>query len=224
MVYKVATIEANLATNAANDSTLTLDYVQSHLSIHVRAYTDFSAVIPVKPEAYAVYNKTTVAEDRKEIKFEETQISSSLSINGTDVKINIVYGEDNITVSSEGVNEEVVSYLNKTYGDGLTIEVFNYYNKVEEGAENNSGTTVTSTVTRDELKAALASATVSWTEANQVKQFVCSYGYNNNDRTKEVYGQDPEAVTIAPADAMELTKYVDKKASDKNKAIVDVWR
>ena len=121
----------------------------SKLSVHVRTATDVTVFLPVEASAYSV------------AVFKETQtpgrtggygVNSAIwHIDGNPVTATAEFDEEKggITVTVEGVTEAVAKYLYDGYKDGLTVEVWNYYND---------------DVTMDGLKASFdAGATVSFT-------------------------------------------------------------
>ena len=97
----------------------------SKLSVHVRTATDVTVFLPVEASAYSV------------AVFKETQtpgrtggygeMSAVWHIDGNPVTATAEYGDNGITVKVTGVTEAVAKYLYDGYQDGLTVEVWNYY-------------------------------------------------------------------------------------------------
>lgn len=106
------------------------DYLESHLSIHVRYATDVELFIPVPREYYceaddmAILNKHT-----EDLTIHGGPYKTEYVINGFVVSLNIEYVEDGIRIWTEGICEEVIEYCEEHYGDGLTFEVWNYFNE-----------------------------------------------------------------------------------------------
>ena len=74
----------------------------------------------------------------------ETQ-TTEYTICGNTVTLNIEYQAGGIRIWTEGINEEVIAYCRERFNDGITFEVWNYYN---DGADTETlkpmldGTTV----------------------------------------------------------------------------------
>lgn len=87
------------------------------LSIHVRDTTDVTVTIPIIDQALKD-DFAIIAKHDKEYAYSE-----SLDINGNTVEL--IYGlseEGYLTITTKGVNAEVLDYCRKTYADGLTFE------------------------------------------------------------------------------------------------------
>lgn len=145
-------IEVNLSMNALRDKD---DYIYTNLSIHVRDTADVEVFIPVTPEYYC-------ATDDMEIVLSHAQAKEIHSIrpdrieyeiDGYKVTATVNYEAAGIRIKTQGIRPEVLTYLRNNYADGLTIQIWNYYNDyaVKQG--------------RDALKEMLDKSTVSFTTA-----------------------------------------------------------
>ena len=73
-------------------------------------------------------------------------------INGYMVVATVSYEATGIRIKTDGITPEVLTFLRNTYADGLTIEIWNYYNEYAV------------TLGRDGLKEMLDKSTVSFTK------------------------------------------------------------
>ena len=119
-------IEANLSVNAEKDVD---DYIATKLSIHVRDTSDIEIFIPVPAEYYcAADDMNIVLSHRLEVEQHSPSAETmTYNINGHDITLKVSFELAGIRVKSEGINAEVLRYLRKTYYDGITFEVWNYY-------------------------------------------------------------------------------------------------
>ena len=140
-------VEVNLSLNAEREKD---DYVFSKLSIHVRDTTDVELFIPVGIEYYCAADDMNIVVSHKE-ELEKHSISSSkmeYTIDGHTVEATVTFEAAGIRIKTAGINPEVLKFLRKNYGDGVTFEVWNYY---QDGR------------TRQELKQMLDRTTISFT-------------------------------------------------------------
>lgn len=168
-------VEINLALNAEHEQG---DWVESHLSIHVRDTTDVTVFLPVSAEYYCPADDMMIVQKHDEAyQYNETAESVSMDINGNVVTLNVTFAENGITISTQGINADVLKYLRSMYGDGLTFEVRNYYNE--------------SVTNRSVLQNILNNSVVTFDTAPKI--FVNAFG-----KTEDVV--DPLACTVKPAD------------------------
>ena len=120
-------VEVNLSLNAEKEQD---DYITSKLSIHVRDTTDVEIYIPVPAEYYCdTDDMFIVVSHRQEV--EEHGPSSEtmeFDVDGQKVSISVDFELGGIRVKTSGINRDVLRYLRRNYGDGITFEVWNYYN------------------------------------------------------------------------------------------------
>ena len=140
-------VEINLSMNAEREKD---DYIASKLSIHVRDTTDVEIFIPVPAEYYcAADDMYIVVSHKEEIEAHgPTSESMEFEVNGQKVSISVAFELGGVRIKTVGTNREVLRYLRTNYGDGITFEVWNYYN---------------STATRKVVKEFLDKSTVSFT-------------------------------------------------------------
>ena len=145
-----AEIEVNLSMNAERDVD---DYIYTKLSIHIRDTSDVEVFIPVTPEYYCEADDMDIVLSHKlNVEMHSPQPDRiEYDINGHTVTATVSYEATGIRIKTQGITPEVLKYLRETYSDGLTIEVWNYYNDyaVEQG--------------RNELKKMLDKSTVKFT-------------------------------------------------------------
>ena len=61
-----------------------------------------------------------------------------MSINGNIVRLTTTYSQTGITISTSGINADVLKYLRNTYNDGLTFEITSYFNTKRVDANGNT--------------------------------------------------------------------------------------
>lgn len=131
-------VEINLAIQEHKDEQ------SSKLSIHVRDTTDVTVTIPMKPEYFLNVDDVSIVQKH----YDNMTYGKSMKIGNTTVEITVEYSDAGITVSTKGINSEVLKVCRELFEDGLTFEVWNYFN------EN---------TTADIMKEALDKSTVSFT-------------------------------------------------------------
>ena len=168
-------VEVNLS---VNDEKAEGDYISTKLSIHVRSITDVTVTIPVTAEYYCDADDMAivVSHQASVFKYNDTDnhYTMNYDVNGTNVTLTVTYKEDCIEVSTSGMTAELQEYLNTTYGDGLTFEVWNYYN------EN---------ATRPSLKQMLDQSTVAFADGKMPGHYVNAFAmlYDYQKEGKAVY-------------------------------------
>ena len=144
-------VEINLSMNAERDEN---DYIFTKLSIHIRDTVDMELFIPVTPEYYCQADDMEVVLSHKQ----DVELHSptpdhiEYDIDGHVVIATVSYEATGIRIKTEGITAEALTFLRNTYADGLTIEIWNYYNEyaVAQG--------------RTELKGMLDRSTVNFTK------------------------------------------------------------
>ncbi|MCH5227241.1 MAG: hypothetical protein J1F16_05430 [Muribaculaceae bacterium] len=111
------------------------DWLATHLSIHVRANTNVEIFIPIdaqyvcEPDDLAIVNKHL--EDKM---LHGGPESMTYNVGGKTVTLNIEhrFGEnyvpEGLRIWTEGIDQDVIDYCREEYGDGITFEVWNYFN------------------------------------------------------------------------------------------------
>lgn len=123
-------------------------YLESHLSIHVRHAGNVEVFIPVPAKYYCAADDMEIVEKH----FESAMVhggpkSVSYEIAGNIVTLNVDFVENGIRIWTQGINEAVIAHCQRNYGDGITFEVWNYFND---------------SINLDELKTYLNNATVEF--------------------------------------------------------------
>lgn len=155
-------VEINLTLNDENTEpgvteegeTFNQDYISSHLSIHVRTVCDVKVRIPVGVEYYCDADDMAIVKKHLEDHYAYGDQNHTLSfvIDGNKVTVNVDYDEEGFTITTAGINEDVINYLAEDYKDGLTFEIWNYFN---------------TEVTRADLKDMMNGATVEFLENDE---------------------------------------------------------
>lgn len=124
--------EVNLSVNDPRVNTENpYDYVATKLSIHLRYATDAEVFIPVPKELYCDADDMAIVKNHAEgnYVYNTEPHTVSMDLGGNTVTLTVSYSAEGITVKTEGMNADVLAYTEGKYKDGLTFEVWNYYNK-----------------------------------------------------------------------------------------------
>ena len=109
------------------------------LSIHVRKGTDVKITVPIPGKYMCESDDFAILQDHLEGNGIYTgQSSTELTINHThqmtynidgkwNVTLSVEIDEFGMTVSTSGINQELIDYLFEKNGDGINFEVWNYY-------------------------------------------------------------------------------------------------
>ena len=115
-------VEINLSVNDK-------DYLESHLSIHVRAATDVEVFLPVPMEYYCSADDMNIVLSHKDnVLVYGGPYYTEYEIGGNLVTVNVEFRNEGIRIWTTGINQDVIDYCQKTYGDGVTFEIWNYFN------------------------------------------------------------------------------------------------
>ena len=105
------------------------DYLATHLSIHVRAVTDVEVFIPVPVDYYVEADDMAIVQKHEtDFMVHGGPIQKQWLINGQVVTLTVTFESNGIRVTTDGINDKVIDYLKEEINDGLTFEVWNYYN------------------------------------------------------------------------------------------------
>lgn len=120
---KTGEIEVNFAVQDHKDENA------SKLAVHVRDTADFKVFIPVSNQYYCSADDMYIVEKHYEnMTYNVETTTIERVIDGQTVTLNVTYTEAGIYVESEGINAKALQYCRNVYGDGITFEVYNYYN------------------------------------------------------------------------------------------------
>lgn len=150
-------VEVNLSINAEREKD---DYIFTKLSIHVRDTTDVEVFLPVPAEYYCEADDMNIVLSHR-LELERHSPSSSymeFEVDGQKVTTTVFFEMNGIRIKTQGVNSEVLKYLRTNYGDGITFEIWNYYN---------------TSATRNQLMQLLDMSTISFT--NNPPQYINAF-------------------------------------------------
>lgn len=122
-------VEVNLSVNEEKSVD---DYIWSKLSIHVRDTTDVEIFIPVGAEYYCEADDFYIVQKHdKEDAYVYTDNTTTveMTIAGQKVTLTIAHEQNGMRITTDGINAAVLKECRKTYGDGITFEVYSYYNE-----------------------------------------------------------------------------------------------
>ncbi len=147
-------VEINLSLNDKHEEG---DWIHTKLSIHIRAVTDVEVFIPVASEYYCALDDMdiVISHQLDLVKYIPQPTTENYTIvnanNGESYQVSatVAFESNGIRITTQGMTAELQEYLQETYGDGLTFEIWNYYN-------------VDST-NREQLKPFLDQSTVTFT-------------------------------------------------------------
>lgn len=117
-------VEVNLHATDKNG-----EYLETHLSIHVRSNTDVEIFIPIplmyccETDDMAIVNK-----HEENLMIHGGPLQTEYNINDITITLNIEYTYDGIRIWTDGINQDVINYCQDKYGDGITFEIWNYFN------------------------------------------------------------------------------------------------
>ena len=136
------------------------DYISTKLSIHVRDTTDVEVFLPVPAEYYCEADDMNIVLSHR-LELEQHSPSSSymeFEVDGQIVTTSVVFEMGGIRIKTQGINAQVLKYLRTNYGDGITFEIWNYYN---------------SSITRSNLKSFLDKSSISF--INNPPQYINAF-------------------------------------------------
>ena len=183
-------VEINLSVNDEKEEG---DYIATKLSIHIRALTDVEVFIPVTQEYYCDADDMAIVLSHKmdpNYQYsnpDQAEITNgytySYTIAGKTLTVTVTYEAEGIRVKTDGLTQEVLDYLQETYQDGFTVEVWNYFNDAIPQTEGS--TIVRKPIDRTGLKPMLDNSTVTFTStehpAYYVNAFAMLYDYQKVD-------------------------------------------
>lgn len=182
---------------------------ETKLSIHVRDTTDVTIVIPTPAEYYCSVDDMLIVQKHDIAQVYKTSSTVDMNINGNKVSLTTTYAEDGITISTKGINADVLKYLRDTYGDGLTFEINSYFATERLDASGNKVA-----VTRDEIQAMLNRSTISFTKTP--KFYLNAFGVINNAII-------PNDCNVTPADATLFGDRVGVAPKHGNTSYLYIW-
>lgn len=147
-------VEVNLSINDKHEEG---DWIHTKLSIHVRSVSDVEIFIPVPKELYldkddmdiVISHQLDLEEYIPQPTTESFTITNCDNGDEYEVSATVKFENEGIRITTQGMTGDLLAYLQKTYGDGLNFEIWNYYN-IDE-------------VDREALKPYLNATTVTFT-------------------------------------------------------------
>lgn len=156
-----AHVEVNMSINDEHEKD---DWIQTKTSIHVRDTTDIEITIPVPKEYYLEADDMAIVEKHyDDMVYNEGESTVTMNINGNSVTLTTTYKDGSITIKTSGINTSVLKYCRENFGDGLTFEVFNYYQNTNRSA----------------LQALLNQSTISFTD--DTRKYINAFGHIGGD-------------------------------------------
>lgn len=194
---------------SVNDEKEVDDYIATKLSIHIRALTDVEVFIPVKQAYYCdVDDMAIVLSHNLDINYQYSNPGQASIQNGytytytvageyvkdgetftanEEIHVFVTYEEGGIRVKTQGMTQAALDYLQYTYNDGITFEVWNYFNSeiINDALE-------TIPVTRADLKPMFDQSTVTFTASDKPSQYVNAFAmlYDYKKLDLHVYMKD----------------------------------
>lgn len=183
-------VEVNLSVNDEKEEG---DYIATKLSIHIRALTDVEVFIPVEQLYYCDKDDMAIVLNHQldpnyqysnpgqstiengysytyTVAGEYTKDGETLTANET-ILITVKYEAEGIRVTTQGVTQAALDFLQDHFFDGITIEVWNYFNsEIPTGNPNEF-----LPVTRTDLKPKLDASTVTFTTSANVQHYVNAF-------------------------------------------------
>lgn len=178
-------VEVNLS---VNDKREVGDWIHTKLSIHVRSVTDVEVFIPVPKELYLDVNDMdfVISHSLELEKYVPQPTIETFAItncdNGQEYEVGaaIYFENEGIRFKTQGMTGDLLAYLQKVYKDGLTFEIWTYYN--------------VDAIDRENLKPMLDATTVTFTGSPTL--FVNAFAPIGEDNHKNEW----DCVVTPPSD------------------------
>lgn len=215
LVRSLDNVEVNLSVEEHKD------YVASHLSIHVRANTDVTVTIPVNLEYICEADDFAIVTSHKEsneITVADGEASRTFEVGEPkiEVKLTVAHNKEEkaLVVTTSGISEELIDYLKKTYGDGITFEVWNYTNVLAPEVEGEETVEGDYTGIYDgNFKEDLDKSTISFvtTPSVYVNAFMGTYTADTDEEGNTTYKYDPNTKSNIDCDVTPVNATTDFK-------------
>lgn len=105
------------------------DYQASHLSIHIRYAGDVEVFIPIPKEYYCDVDDMAIVMKHEPNHMETINREFTLKDSDLTVSIEVIYEDGGIRIKTHGVTQEVIDWCYEKCEDGITFEVWNYFNE-----------------------------------------------------------------------------------------------
>lgn len=200
-------IEVNYAINdihsdAGEQKYLTAD-LWTKLSIHVRKATDVKITVPIPSKYFCQSDDLVILEKHRDdlISLPESQVNhvQHYNVNGHEITLTVTLNDNNMTVETTGINQDVIDYLFEQNGDGINFEVWNYYQtETAEWIENVKDIVVTpiEDLSQTELFGYMNQAQIEFLD-EVPSYYINAFGfeYENGEATNR---QHPYHATVTP--------------------------
>lgn len=161
------------------------DCLESHLSLHVRYAGDVEVFIPVSRQY------TCEKDDMDIVMMHEAnhmvhsasftlKDSASSPYGELTVSVTVAYEEDGIRITTHGVTQDVIDWCAEKCNDGITFEIWNYYNDPEKLGDELG-------ISYEELLDCLNRATVRFLGSELPDSYINSFG---KDEDKTSFSRD----------------------------------
>lgn len=182
-------VEVNLALDNK-----THDLLESHLSIHVRKATDVEIFIPVPAQFYCAADDMEIVLNHGVGNFiHGGPYSTEFKIGENVVTLTVSFESDGIKITTEGITQDVIDYCWANFEDGITFEVWNYFNDPDTGLPY---------IDMNDLKEYLDQSTVRFINKlpsqGMPSQYVNSFGRDNGKYGSE--NPDGKDFHVTPVD------------------------
>lgn len=168
-------------------------YLDSHLSIHVRAAVDVEIFIPVPAGCYIQKDDMDILGHFIHEGFgtygggELEKETIRYQIGDSVVTLTVAFEAEGIRITTNGINEEVMKFCRAEFHDGITFEIWNYFNDE---------------VTKEMLKGYLDQATIEFLDGEKPDYYINAFTEEGKgdydctvsivDKQADVYGDAVE--------------------------------
>lgn len=182
-------VEVNLALDGKDEDNSLI----SHLSIHVRHATDVEVFIPVPAAYYCdADDMAIVMEHKEELMKHGGPFKTIYNVGGNEVSLNVEFTDGGIRVWSDGITQEVIDYCREQFNDGITFEIWNYFNDPDMNLADGK-----LPISTEELKKCLDKATVKFLD-EVPEAYINAFGKINGKYSDE--NPDANDFHVTPVD------------------------
>lgn len=199
-------VEINLALDNKNN-----EYLESHLSLHVRHATNVEVFIPVPAKYYCEADDMDIVLNKfDEVMHHGGPHKTEFLIGDNMVTLNVEFKIDGIRIYTTGINSDVIAYCREHFEDGITFEVWNYFNDPDKVG--------TLPISMEELKTYLDRSTVRFID-DIPATYVNAFGVENGKygENGSLDGKDFHVVPESQLNSFDVPKEgTHLNGSDKN--------
>ncbi|MCH5234230.1 MAG: hypothetical protein J1E16_02980 [Muribaculaceae bacterium] len=172
------------------------------LSIHVRKATDVEIVVPIPGKYFVESDDLYIFTDHANFVYNDEVHSVEYEIGGKTVTLTVAITEENITVTTTGIDQDVIDACWEANKDGINFEVYNYFQTAEVLWVEDVPTNIVrpiKDVNREELIGLMNQATIKFISDNP-DYFINAFGAND-DKTDQ---HDWHATVTPESDLFDL--------------------